>query len=301
MGSGCHRLPGGELAIMFLRLLLLYATVVCAVSDAVAADKTNSLNHLLVSFKSGNKMLLGYLFRPEGKGPFPGIIFHHSNHQSLMDHDVTEWKDVASLFTSHGYIFFLPDRHSDSWEKSEFSPALQALKSKKGDSGAKTVQTIERQDILHQDVVAALEWFKEQPEVDATRIAMGGQGGGAVQSLYEVQSLKHIQAIVAFSPAIMSWTADPVIRGVLTASVRKSTVPLFIAYTRNQNQAAIEALGQEMQQKGAPNEFKLYPAPNSDGKNKENFVYDRCAEWGPDVFKFLQQVMATRTDEKARN
>src|SRR5262245_53624914 len=59
----------------------------------------------LVSFPSRALTLKGFLYKPEGTGPFPAIIWNHGS-EKLPG----QQPDLARFYTSKGFVFFLPHR-----------------------------------------------------------------------------------------------------------------------------------------------------------------------------------------------
>ena len=274
--------------LQFCLAIILF--FVASITTVHATDSTNVTTHLIVSYPSGDRMLLGYLYRPSGTGPFPGVVFHHIGSTNLMAQDVKAWQEVATLLTSHGYMVFVPDRHANNLERQEYSPALQAkLRAGKHDAAVKGEMTIEREDLIHRDVTAALAWFRRQPELDTNRIAIAGQLGGAIHTLYEADQLTGVRGLVAFSPGVVSWSNSTVVRGMLIASIRKATAPIFLLYTENQNQEPAEALGPELDRKGPPNRLKVYPAPKVTDEGLT--ASSGLSNWGADVLSFLAETM----------
>ena len=267
-----------ELHIIVISLLVLIGAVP---SNAA----TNASSHLLISFPSGNKMLLGYLYRPAGNGPFPAVIFHHGHHQGLTTYDVSEWQPMANLLTTHGYMLFVPDRHPNTVDKSEYSEALQALL-RTNSADTTNREAIEKYDLIHRDVLASLQWLKQQPDVDTNAIVMAGQLSGAQQALYEAEKLKDVRAFIAFSPAALSWKPDSIMCQFLTNTVQKCSAPMLLLYTENQGLGPAEALGPMIRNKPKPNRLQIYSATGSYGKN---FIRDGVDAWGPDVTAFLEE------------
>src|SRR6266581_2871227 len=67
-----------------------------------------------VTFKSDGFTLVGFLFKPNELGPFPGLIW---NHGSEKDPGTSPQFDaVAAIFVPAGYVVFAPMRrgHGDS-------------------------------------------------------------------------------------------------------------------------------------------------------------------------------------------
>jgi len=55
-----------------IRLVSLFFPVLCLSGVALTAGHT-------VTFSSGEITLYGELYKPEGKGPFPAVIYNHVN------------------------------------------------------------------------------------------------------------------------------------------------------------------------------------------------------------------------------
>jgi carboxymethylenebutenolidase len=59
----------------------------------------------LIAFKSGELELKGFLWKPDGSGPFPAILWNHGGER--LPGSVNT---VAPYFVNHGYVFFVPHR-----------------------------------------------------------------------------------------------------------------------------------------------------------------------------------------------
>ncbi|MFL5695331.1 MAG: dienelactone hydrolase family protein, partial [Ktedonobacteraceae bacterium] len=57
-----------------------------------------------ISFPSGNRQIEGYLARPDGEGPFPGIVIIHEIY-GLNDNI----RDIARRFANEGYLALAVD------------------------------------------------------------------------------------------------------------------------------------------------------------------------------------------------
>jgi dipeptidyl aminopeptidase/acylaminoacyl peptidase len=62
----------------------------------------------IVSVPSGDLTLRGLLFRPEGPGPFPAVLF---NHGSGKDYS-RKFEALGSVLAGRGWIFFAPYRRA---------------------------------------------------------------------------------------------------------------------------------------------------------------------------------------------
>jgi len=74
------------------KLAVLIATLTLAVSAFAATGKQ-------VTYKSGDENVTGYLYQPNGKGPFPALVVIHEWW------GLNDWvKDEASKFADQGYV-----------------------------------------------------------------------------------------------------------------------------------------------------------------------------------------------------
>ena len=58
-----------------------------------------------VTFSNGNLELKGFLYRPQGSGPFPAVVYNHGSEKTLAYID-----KLAVPFVQQGYVFFAPNR-----------------------------------------------------------------------------------------------------------------------------------------------------------------------------------------------
>src|SRR2546428_97829 len=63
-----------------------------------------------VTFPSGEITLHGVLYKPEGTGPFPAVIFiyNHGSAPGMMSKEA--FAALGPVFASHGWVFFGPYR-----------------------------------------------------------------------------------------------------------------------------------------------------------------------------------------------
>ena len=79
------------------RLIVVCLALVALASPAFAAEQ-------MVSYKSGNETVNGFLVTPEGKGPFPAVVVIHEWW------GLDDWiKDQARALAREGYVALAPD------------------------------------------------------------------------------------------------------------------------------------------------------------------------------------------------
>src|SRR5262249_48357352 len=96
------------------RSVLIVAVFTIALHPASGLSQNSPFNKQRVSFKSGDLTLVGYLFRPDGSGPFPTVVWNHGSERDAGEGP--QFNAVASIFAPAGYAVCAPMRrgHSDS-------------------------------------------------------------------------------------------------------------------------------------------------------------------------------------------
>jgi dipeptidyl aminopeptidase/acylaminoacyl peptidase len=62
----------------------------------------------VVSFPSGELTLQGVLYKPEGAGPFPAVVYNHGSAPGMLSKQAFE--ALGPVFASRGWVFFGPYR-----------------------------------------------------------------------------------------------------------------------------------------------------------------------------------------------
>jgi len=62
----------------------------------------------VVSFQSQTLTLQGVLYKPEGSGPFPALLYNHGSAPGMLNNQAFE--QLGPLFASRGWVFFAPYR-----------------------------------------------------------------------------------------------------------------------------------------------------------------------------------------------
>jgi carboxymethylenebutenolidase len=81
-------------------LLVLAFTLLASALLLSAAD--------IVTFPSGDLTLQGVLYRPDGNGPFPAILYNHGSAAGMLSNQAFD--ALGPVFTRHGWVFFGPYR-----------------------------------------------------------------------------------------------------------------------------------------------------------------------------------------------
>jgi dienelactone hydrolase len=243
-----------------------------------------------VSFPSGDLTLHGFLYKPEGDGPFPAIIWNHGS-EKLPG----QLPELARFYTKQGFVFFLPHRHGQGRSPGAYIEDLiekYAATEKNRTSVGKYV--VKLQEEYNQDVVAAVEWLKGQSFVDQRRMVMSGCSYGGTQTLLAAEKGLGLRAFAPFAPAAKSW-ANTELRKRLLEAVRNAKSPLFLIQAQNDfSIGPSEVLGPVIKQKGPPNQAKVYP-PYGTTPQEGHYAFATkeggIAIWGSEVLDFFREAI----------
>ena len=62
----------------------------------------------IVTFPSGEITLHGVLYKPEGTGPFPAVVYNHGSAAGMLSKQAFD--ALGPVFANHGWVFFGPYR-----------------------------------------------------------------------------------------------------------------------------------------------------------------------------------------------
>jgi carboxymethylenebutenolidase len=256
-------------------------------SPAIAAFRQTAK---IVEYKSGEYLLPGYLYKPEGDGPFPAVIWNHGS-----DKNPRAQPELARFYTAQGYVFFAPLRHGHGGAPGAYVGDLQQeLREKESDLEVVQKKIVALHELYNLDVVAAVAWLKQQPFVDPNRVVMSGVSYGAIQTVLTAEKGLGIRAFVPFAPAAMSF-ANKSLRARLLTAARHAKAPMFVLQAKNDyNTGPCEILAPVLEQNGNPSHAKVYPAFGS--TNQEGHGAFACRSlgvtiWGDDVLQFVDAAM----------
>jgi carboxymethylenebutenolidase len=250
---------------------------------------------LPVRFPSGDLNLRGCLYKPDGPGPFPAVVWNHGSerHPPLPD-------ELGEFYATAGYAFFAPHRRGHGESEGVYPLAgLQerALAEAQGYAGyrRKAIELlIGTHDAYLEDTLAAVRWLGERQFVDRRAMAMSGVSHGGIQTLLAAEADAGMMGYVPFAPAAMGWQGNPELQRRLMRATRRARKPIFLIQAENDYSLGPSyVLGEEIRSKGDPNQARVYP-PYGDGNESGHGAFGcRGTElWGRDVHAFLGTVLS---------
>jgi carboxymethylenebutenolidase len=245
----------------------------------------------LVSFSADGATLHGFIYKPEGKGPFPAVIYNHGSDK------MPGWfPTLGEFWTSKGFVFFVPHRRGHGRSPGDYIVDLQTqFREKEKDSLLVQKHDIKMHERANADVVAAVAWLKQQLFINTNALVMSGISYGGIQTILAAEKGLGVKAFIPFSPAAMSWRGNPLLRERLLQAVKNAKIPIFLLQAENDyNLGPSELLGEELKHKGKPNRSKIYP-PFGDKNDRRSghggFAVRGSEIWGADVVAFVNEVL----------
>jgi len=244
----------------------------------------------VVSFPSGNLTLRGVLYKPEGTGPFPAVVYNHGSAPGMLSSEAFEV--LGPVFARRGWVFFGPYRRGQGLSTSAgpFIGDQIAAAQKEGGvrAGAGAMVRILKTDHLN-DQLAALAWLRKQDFVRPDRVAAAGNSFGGVEAVLGVERDSYCAAIDSAGGA-QSWALAPELQALMTRAVRHSRAPIFFFQAENDyDLSPSRTLSAAMKEAGKVFEMKIYPAYGKSVQEGHTFGYFGSAVWADDVFRFLEQ------------
>jgi carboxymethylenebutenolidase len=254
--------------------------VLLAIAVTALAGPACAVEPELVSFASGGQELRGFLFKPEGNGPFPAVLYNHGSERLPGSKP-----EIGNFFVANGYVLFVPHRRGQG--RSPGGYIMDALRSSTATvRGRVMVGLLEEQQ---QDVVAALGYLKNLPYVNAKRIAVAGCSFGGIQTMLSAERDLGLRAAIPFAPAAQTWSGTPEIQTRMIAAARRATVPVFLIQAQNDyDLGPTQVLSKEMEAAGKSYKSVVYPPYGTSAADGHGgFCFKGVEAWGKDVLAFL--------------
>ncbi|MDR5749327.1 MULTISPECIES: alpha/beta fold hydrolase [unclassified Caballeronia] len=160
-----------------------------------AADPTlpvvdTSLNEIVIRVPEDDITLQTTVFKPDGNGPFPMIVFNHGklpgdSHNQPRNRPLA----LAREFVRHGYVVVVPNRRGFAESDGNYAGSGCNVEAN-GYAQAR-------------DVAATVAYMSQQPYVDKTHIVVGGTSHGGLTAIaygaHDVVSAPGVRGLINFS------------------------------------------------------------------------------------------------------
>ena len=262
-----------------LFLLLVFCTA--------AVDAQSPPVPVEVTFSSGSLVLHGFLYRPEGRGPFPAVLWNHGSERR------PGWlPEVAPQFLSRGYVFFIAHRRGHGRSPGDYVMDLLERANQSGGSSARSRMLVELMEQHLQDQMAALAFLKGLSNVDPQRLAVMGCSLGGIQTVLMAEKGLGVRAAVDFAGAAQNWQHSQDLRARMIQAVQHSQMPIFFIQAKNDYDVSpSHDLAAAMEISGKPHDLQMFPAFGKSNQDAHEFCVHGGEIWAPQVFSFLSKSM----------
>jgi dipeptidyl aminopeptidase/acylaminoacyl peptidase len=268
---------------MLFRLTLIVLILFAQVAFA-SPDKPT-----IVEFPSGTLTLQGELFKPDGKGPFPAVLYNHGSAPGMLNSQASAV--IGPMFAKRGWVFFMPYRRGQGLSEGQGPYIMDIINSAKWSpfkSASETMVHLLETDHLN-DQMAGLEWLKKQKFVQKNCIAAMGNSFGGIETIFGMSRADYFAGIDA-SGGAQSWKHSDELQMVMKRAVSKIQKPVFFFQAANDyNLSPSKVLSSEMLRAGKVAKLKIYPEFGSSKKEGHSFPYRGVSIWFEDVFSFLNK------------
>ena len=242
----------------------------------------------VVSFPSGQLTLQGVLYKPEGTGPFPAVLYNHGSAPGMLSSQAFE--ALGPVFASRGYVFFGPYRRAQGLSASAGAYIGDEIAASVKDAGihagAATMIRLLETDHLN-DQLAGLAWLRKQSFVAPNRIAVAGTSFGGIEAVLGAERESYCAGIDT-SGGAQSWAQSPELQALMNRAVRNSRSPIFFFQAENDyDLSPSRILSAAMKDAGKAFEVKIYPPFGKSAQDGHSFGYFGGSVWADDVFRFL--------------
>lgn len=244
---------------------------------------------------SGTLTLRALVWRPQGAGPFPAVLFNHgSGHASGRGADgVVDQRHpemLGRIFARHGYVFFHLDRRGDGLSRGQgqaSGDAMDQAMARHGQVARNQTQVWLLDNLELRDDLSGLKALRALPQVDKRRVVVVGDSFGASLSVLLAERDPSLRAAVLFACG-KSWDRSPPLRARLISAVSRAKVPMFFIHAANDfTVASGKALDAELARLGKPHQLKIYPRTGRTPQEGHAFLYLGAGRWEQDVFSYL--------------
>jgi carboxymethylenebutenolidase len=276
------------------------ATLVFAAAHLTTAQGQYTSGADTVVVPNGQITLHALLWRPQGRGPFPAILFNHGSGRTREELErLGPYREQAEIlgpvFAGHGYVFLFLFRQGVGLSADQGKSAIDLMNDELAAHGQEARNTLQLRLLENRelsDAAAGLDFLRGVPGVDAHRVAIVAHSFGGSLTILQAEREPNLRAVVIFSGAGYSWDRSAELRARLLSAVAHIRTPVFFIHAANDYSVNPgKALDARLEQLGKPHRLKIYPPIGRTPDDGHNFPLLGVKIWEPDVFAFLDENM----------
>ncbi len=234
-----------------------------------------------------------YLYRPDGAGPFPAVIYNHGSRPVGRERQSVRFEHIGGLLARAGYAVLVPERRG--YGRSDGPTWTEEV----GKSRERVVPRLEAET---DDVLAAFAYLRTLPFVDSRRIGIMGWSFGGIVTMFAVSRSREFAVAVNQAGGAMTWNGSAAIRSALVAAAEKATTPTLLLVAENDRTTeSITAVAEVLERRGVSHRMVIYPpfAPprtlGAGAPGHQVFSAQGLPVWKEDMLEFLGRYLSPGT------
>ena len=238
---------------------------------------------------SGSATLHAMLWRPKGRGLFPGVLLNHGSGRTREDLErlgpyEQNAEKLGPVFARHGYVFLYLFRRGVGISTDQGANAVDLMNSESAAHGQEARNALQLHLLENRemdDALSGLKFLQALPYVDARDMAAIGHSFGGSLTVLLAEREPNLRAVVVFSGAGYSFDRSPELRARLLAAIDHVADSL----------SSGKVLDARREHLGKPHRLKIYPPIGHTVDDGHDFLHLCVNIWEPDVFAFLDENM----------
>jgi len=273
--------------------LVLMFTVAAAWGQSSGGPET-------VLIHSGSATLHAMLWRPQGRGPFPGILLNHGSGRTCEDLQrlgpyEQNAEKLGPVFARHGYVFLYLFRRGVGPSTDQGANAVDLMNTEFAAHGQEARNALQLQLLENRemdDALSGLKFLRALPFIDGRDVAVIGHSFGGSLTVLLAEREPSLRAVLVFSGAGYSFDRSPELQARLLTAVDHIAAPTFFIHAENDySLSSGKVLDARREQVGKPHRLKIYPPVGHTVDDGHDFLHLGINIWEPDVFAFLDENM----------
>jgi dienelactone hydrolase len=269
----------------FLLGILLFLVATAAHSQAVAKS-----TYTEVFYPSGDLRIQAYLYKPDGEGPFPVVIYNHGL-RAWHERRPVPFEYIGKMLTQAGYAVLVPERRG--YGRSDGPTWAEEVGY---DQGPRSIARLQAET---DDVLAALEYLHTLPFADTKRIGIMGWSFGGIVTLFAVSRSTAFAVAVDQAGGALAWDENAEVRSALISAAEQATTPVLLLVAQNdRTTASSTTLADIFKKRGVPHRMVIYepftpPLPYAtEAPGHLIFSVQGTQVWETNVLEFLRRYLS---------
>jgi dienelactone hydrolase len=270
--------------VMRVSVTLLLSALLCLAATAAHSQSAAESTYSELFYPSGSLRIQAYLYRPDGNGPFPVVIYNHGSRDGRERNSVP-FQYIGALLTRAGYVVLVPERRG--YGRSDGPTSWEEVRNDKG-------RVVARLQAETDDVLAALEYLRTLPFADTKRIGVMGWSFGGIVTMFAVSRSRAFAVAVDQAGGALAWDGNARVRSALVAAAEATTTPTLLLVARNdRTTASITTLAEVFTKRGVSHRMVIYEpftprqADAAIAPGHRVFSAEGTGVWERDVLDFL--------------